>query len=133
MDTQTKTPVEVVQELIAIHATRKEAAEKLASPAGDQGRQTGPAAEQSDRFIEALMNELSDYGDGVQSVAERENEYQLTYKKILAGIDTMTPQQHQQAFQELEESLKKVYRDFLEKDELPGSLQKIIAEQKEKL
>ena len=133
MDTQTKTPVEIVQELIAIHATRKEAAEKL-MPAAGEGQHTGSAAQQSDQFITALMNELSDFGDGVQSVAGRENDYQITYKNMLGSIDTLTPEEQEQAFQGLEESLKKVYKSILEnKNELPESLQKIITEQNEKL
>lgn len=127
MDTQTKSPVEIVQELIAIHTTRKEAVEKLQLPEGAQ-------SQQSDQFIAALMSELSNFGDAVQSEAGRENEYQTTYKKILPEIDNMTPQQHQQAFGELEAKLKEVYDRLMEtKDELPESLQTILTQQKEQL
>lgn len=131
MDTQTKSPVEIVQELIAIHTTRKEAVEKLQLP---EGAQSQKAARQSDEFIAALMSELSNFGDAVQSEAGRENDYQTTYKKILPEIDNMTPQQHQQAFGELEAKLKEVYDRLMEtKDELPESLQTILTQQKEQL
>ena len=133
MDTQTKTPVEIVQEMIAIYTTRKEAIEKL-KLSESSSAQASTAAQQSDQFIEALMSELSAFGDAVQSEAGRENDYQTTYKKMLAEIDTMSPQQHEQTFQELEEKLKAVYQTLLEtKNDLPESLQKILTEQKEQL
>lgn len=133
MDTQTKTPVEIVQELIAIHTTRKEAVEKLKLSA-TEGTRAKTATGQSDQFIAALMNELSTFGDAVQSEAGRENDYQTTYKNMLAEIDTMSPQQQEQAFQELEEKLKAVYQTLLEtKADLPESLQTLLAEQKEQL
>lgn len=133
MDTQTKTPVEIVQELIAIHTTRKEAVAKL-KLSESSNAQAATADQQSDQFIAALMNELSTFGDAVQSEAGRENDYQTTYKKMLAEIDTMSTQQHEQTFQELEEKLKAVYQTILEtKNDLPESLQKILTEQKEQL
>lgn len=134
MDTPTKSPVEIVQELIAIHTTRKEAVEKLQLPEGEQSAQAKRAAQQSDQFIAALMSELSNFGDAVQSEAERENSYQTTYKKLLPEIDTMTAEQHQQAFEELEAKLKEAYDRLMEtKDELPESLQNILTRQKEQL
>jgi uncharacterized protein YicC (UPF0701 family) len=136
METQNKTPVEIVQELIAIHTTRKEVVDKL-----KQIQVTGNVADklqgiikQSDQFISELMNELSNFGDAVPGEVNRENEYQVMWKNALINVDTMNPQEGEQIFQALENSLKKIYHDILDKvSELPASLQEIVTKQEAKL
>ncbi len=136
METQNKTPVEIVQELIAIHTTRKEVVDKL-----KQIQVTGNVADklqgiikQSDQFISELMNELSNFGDAVPGEVNRENEYQVMWKNALINVDTMNPQEGEQIFQALENSLKKMYHDILDKvSELPASLQEIVTKQEAKL
>jgi predicted RNase H-like nuclease (RuvC/YqgF family) len=136
METQNKTPVEIVQELIAIHTTRKEVVDKL-----KQIQVTGNVADklqgiikQSDQFISELMNELSNFGDAVPGEVNRENEYQVMWKNAFINVDTMNPQEGEQIFQALENSLKKMYHDILDKvSELPASLQEIVTKQEAKL
>ncbi len=136
METQNKTPVEIVQELIAIHTTRKEVVDKL-----KQIQVTENVADklqgiikQSDQFISELMNELSNFGDAVPGEVNRENEYQVMWKNALSRIDTINPQESEQVFQALEKSLKKMYHDILDKiSELPASLQEIVTKQEAKL
>ncbi|MBE7174298.1 MAG: hypothetical protein INR73_27240 [Williamsia sp.] len=134
MDTPTTPPVAIVQELIAIHTTRKEFIEKLKLPEGEQNNKAKAAAQQSDQFIAALLNELTSFGDAVPSETERENDYQATYRKILPEIDAMNPVQQEQAFRELEDKLKAAYQHVLDtKESLPETIRKLISDQKEKL
>lgn len=136
MESEIKTPVEIVQELIAINTTRKEAVDKFKNKqvAEDMGNKLSAAMQQSDQFIAQLMNELSNYGDAVAATADRENEYQLLWKKTLVNMDEMNPQEYGQAFQTLEDSLKKLYQSIAEaKTELPASLAEILNSQAGKL
>jgi hypothetical protein len=136
METQSKTPVEIVQELIAIHTTRKEVVDKLKEipVTGNVADKLPGIIKQSDQFISELMNELSNFGDAVQGEVDRENEYQLTWKNTLANIDTINSPEGEQIFQSLENSLKKMYHDILNKvSELPISLQEILTKQETKL
>jgi hypothetical protein len=136
MESQTRTPVEIVQELIAIHTTRKEASAKLKEkgiPEEVLAKLTA-ASQQSDQFITGLMNELSNFGDAVLSDVDRENEYERIWKNALKNIDATDSHENAQTFQALEDSLKKIYNEILEtKDGLPPSLQEIINKQAGKL
>ena len=91
METQSKTPVEIVQELIAIHTTRKEVVDKLKEipVTGNVADKLPGIIKQSDQFISELMNELSNFGDAVQGSVDRDNEYQEIWKKGLQNIDAM--------------------------------------------
>ncbi len=136
METQNKTPVEIVQELIAIHTTRKEVVDKLKKiqVTGNVADKLPGIIKQSDQFISELMNELSNFGDAVPGEVNRENEYQVMWKNALINVDTMNPQEGEQIFQALENSLKKMYHDILDKvSELPASLQEIVTKQEAKL
>lgn len=80
------------------------------------------------------MNELSNFGDAVQSQVTHENEYQLIWKKTMENIDFASPKDPRQTFLNLEEILKKFYQNILEmKTELPVSLKEIVSKQPEKL
>jgi hypothetical protein len=136
MESQTSTPVGIVQELIAIHTTRIEAAGKLKEKElpEDVSAKLTAASQQSDQFITELMNELSNFGDAVQSDVDRDNEYAKIWKNALGNIDSADSQENAQTFQALEDKLKKVYQDFLESTaEMSPSLQEIISKQEEKL
>ncbi len=136
METQNKTPVEIVQELIAILTTRKEAINKLKEKqvTGNVADGLPAIVQQSDKFISELMNELSNFGDAVAGEANRENEYQVMWKKELPNIDMMSAPEYEQTFQTLEKSLKKMYQNILDKaSELPTSLQEILIRQEAKL
>lgn len=80
------------------------------------------------------MNELSNFGDAVQSQVTHENEYQLIWKKTMENIDFASTKDMRQTFLKLEEILKKFYQNILEmKTELPVSLKEIVSKQPEKL
>jgi hypothetical protein len=122
METQIKSPVQIVQEFIALHTTRKEAAEKLHADAA--------AVQQSDGFIAELMEELSNYGDAVMASTDRENEYQQTWNNTLGKAEGMAPEQQAQTFQALEASLKNLYQTTLENEtELPVPLREMLTKQ----
>src|SRR4051794_5817761 len=116
MSTIAKTPVEVVQELIAVHTTRKEVTEKIKTTAlpRDFEGVLSAAEKQSREFIKELLGELSNYGDGVMAAVERDDEYHKIWKDALLNIDFAPIEDRKKIFFDLEESLKKVYRDILE-------------------
>ena len=136
MDTQTKSPVEIVQEFIALHTTRKEALERLNSNQlleNSAGRNAA-AGPQSDAFISELMEELSNYGDAVMASVDRENEYQGIWTQALGTLDTMTPVEGAKTFQAMEDRLKQQYQHTLETEmSLPDSLQAILKRQASQL
>lgn len=136
MENLAKTPVEIVQELIAIHTTRKEAVDKLTTkaPGEELTAKLSTSAQQSDRFIAELMDELSNYGDSVQAGVDRENEYQVLWKETLSNIDGMNQEEYRQVFEKLEDSLHQFYAGIKETGtELPASLQEIVTNQAEAL
>ncbi|MEO6721868.1 MAG: hypothetical protein ABIN67_15980 [Ferruginibacter sp.] len=129
MTTTIKTPIQVIQEIIAIHTTRKEVVQKLKE---FTSRIDGlPAAEkQSDEFIAALLNELSNYGDGVSPMVDRDNEYQQTWKNALSTIDTATVDEQKELFLSMEKKLKEFYNDILKtQKDLPPSTIEILHKQ----
>lgn len=136
MENLAKTPVEIVQELIAIHTTRKEAVDKLTTktPGKELSAKLSASAQQSDQFIAELMSELSNYGDSIKDGVDRENEYQLRWKDTISNIDGMNPDESNQAFEKLEDSLRQFYTGINETGtELPASLQEMLTRQAEEL
>lgn len=132
----TKTPVEIIQQLIAIHTTRKEAVDKLKTLqlTGTTGDTLTAAAQQSDEFIAEWMSELSTYGDAVMASVDREDEYQGIWKGALGKMDSMTQQEGEQTFHSLEDSLKRVYQDTIQSHtDLPASVAEILNSQSGKL
>ena len=135
MTTSTKTPVQIIQELIALHTTRKEVVQKMTAKEhgedlGDLKEKLLSAAKQSDEFIVSLMNELSNYGDGVSPMVERGNEYQQTWKNALAKIDTASPDELKEIFELLEDHLRKFYETiFSTQADLPQSIEEMLQKQ----
>ena len=95
-----KPPVEIIQELIAIHTTRIEMVEKFNGKAliPDVKTSFKSAKQQSEKYTEELMSELSNFGDAVMGSVNNENEYQVMYKNVLGKIDAMTPQEAEHTF-----------------------------------
>jgi hypothetical protein len=135
-NTKTKTPVEIVQEFLAIHTTRKEAMGKLTALrlTSETAAEVMAAAQHNDEAIAAWMGELSNYGDGVMANVDRENDYQRIYKNALGMIEAMTPQERAETFTSLEDSLKKTYKDTITANtELPASINEILNSQLSRL
>lgn len=132
MTTQQKTPVEVVQELIAVHTTRKEACQKLTANRTDEAlaRQVQEAAKQSDAAIAALMSELSQFGDAVGAEANRDNAYQELYKQSIDTLNAPDAAASAAVFQRLEDRLKTTYKEVIDtQTDLPQTLQELIQKQ----
>jgi hypothetical protein len=134
--TKTKTPIQIVQELLAIHTTRKEATEKLIALrlTIDTAAEVRVAAQDNDEAIAEWMGELSNYGDAVMASVDQENEYQKIYKNALGMIDAMTLQEREETFRLLEDSLKRTYQHTIAANtELPASTNEILNRQLNKL
>jgi hypothetical protein len=135
METQHKTAIEIIQELIAIHTTRKEVADKLiAIMDSDAEKKLLLSTKiQSDEFIGQLLPELANFGDAVQDGSPRDNEYQLAWKNA-GHPESIRPEEATGIFQNLENMLKRVYGQLAGNEkELPASLAKLITAQHQKL
>lgn len=133
---QKKSPVEIVQKLIAIHTTRKEASEKMGNNKASLTLEVKlkSAAEQSDRFIKALLNELSQFGDAVQSEVNREDEYQETWNEAIVNIDTVDASSLSGILKKLENTLVNIYSEIIDShNDLPGTLNDLLISQVEEL
>ncbi len=127
-----KSPVEIVQKLLAVHSTRKEACERMAknNAALDLQEKLKSAAAQSERFIKELLNELSQFGDAVQSEVNREDEYHEVWSNATAKIDTMNASALSDTFKTSENSLVNMYSQIRGSyPDLPLTLNELIAEQ----
>ena len=132
MKTQSKTPVDIIQELILIHTTRMEACSKLQAKQLDDHfkSRVNNATEQSKHFIKALMNELSNFGDAVKADVSSDNEYHKLYKEMLATFDTENTQGLIQLSNSMEESLKTTYLHIIEsRQEFSASLMELLNKQ----
>ena len=129
MEQALKKPVDIVQELIAIHTTRIEASNRLESSIGAPTLNT--LKNQSTHFISELMNELSNYGDAVTSATERDNEYQEIWTKSLSQLNSLSTNKSEGILNKMEENLKKIYSEILEDiSALPEFALKIVSKQK---
>ena len=131
METPATTPLQLIQELLATYATRKEATERL-NGAGLSPEGAGKlfaALQQSDQAIAGLMSELSQYGDAVQSEVDRTDAFQTTYKEALPRIDAMNAEERMQLFETLESNLRQRFEEISRfSTELPDSLQQLVKE-----
>ena len=131
-----KTPVQIIQELIAIHTIRKEAGERLKHTqlaAADAATLTA-ASRQSEQFITELMEELSGFGDGVSADVSRDSAYHTLWANALENIDTMNAQAASDTFRSMENALAESYRQYLDTEtELPDSIREMLTAQAGKL
>lgn len=127
-----KSPVEIVQKLLAIHSTRKEACERMAenNEANDLQEKLKSAAAQSDRFIKALLDELSQFGDAVQSEVNREDEYHEVWNEATGQTGTLHALELANIFEKLENSLINLYNKITDTyQELPFTLNDLLTNQ----
>lgn len=125
---ETGKPVEIVQELIAIHTTRIEAATRL----GPLASTTLSVAiiTQSKKYVEELMEELSNFGDAVQSTVNRENEFQHTWKEALTKVDSLSKPDCEAIQQNMEAILKTFYQEVISGgNALPASVMQLLHKQ----
>ncbi len=132
METLTKTPVQIIQELISVHTNRIEMVQKCEGKpfAPNVAARLASAKQQSEQYTAELMNELSLFGDAVMASVDHQNEYQRMYKNVLGNIDALTPQEAEQTFQSLEAALQHIYQTIVETEtELPDSLAELLRTQ----
>lgn len=129
---QKKSPVEIVQTLLAVYTTRREAIEKIAKNESAQNLQSTvqPLAEQSERFSKALLNELSEFGDAVQSEVSRDDEYHQVWNKVVSDADTMEASSLSETFKNSESILVNIYSRIInENTDLPAALTELLTSQ----
>lgn len=128
---QKSSPVALVQKLIAIHTTRKEASEKMAKHTSLQLQsRLKSVLSQSDKFTNMLLNELSQFGDAVQSEVDRKDEYQQLWNKETNNIETMDEPALSQTFEKSEKSLINIYQQIIDTNhDLPVSLNDLLISQ----
>jgi hypothetical protein len=136
METQGITPVQIIQELLAMLTTRKEACEKIAAKpdAGASGNRFKDVAAQTDKYVSALQNELSGFGDAVMSDVDRNNEYHRMWKQVLEKAPSASAKELEQDFMRMENTLANAYSEYSSADmKLPESLSVLLAKQAEAL
>ena len=132
MELQTKTPVQIIQELITIHTTRIEVIDKFQARVNDSSLSDNllKAKMQSELFVSQLMSELSNFGDSIMASVDSEDEYQLACKNVFGEINEMEPPQIEAKFLALETVLKNTYAGILTtKINLPESVQVVLVKQ----
>ena len=114
METAGKSPVNIVQELIAIHTTRMEAYKRIKEKVDDAGftNSLNKCIEQSDRYSKELLDELSEFGDAVAAEVDQDVAFNNVWKNALKDFDGMDPAGLRSLFDAMEESLKKTYRQY---------------------
>lgn len=136
METQIKTPVQIIQELLAIYTSRIELVQKCEgkSLATEVAAKFASAKQQSETYTAELMTELSEFGDAVMASVDNQNEYQTMYKNVLPELDAMTSEEAAGTFERLEAALQKMYQTILQTEtQLPTSLQDMLTKQAESL
>src|SRR5688500_18809162 len=103
MQHQTITPVQVIQELIAMLTTRKEAIEKILAKPDAAALASGlnRHAQQAENFISALKSELSTFGDAVMADVDRNNAYHSLWRKGLEMEPTASASQLHDHFKKM--------------------------------
>ena len=116
METQEKTQVQLLQDLIAVLGNRAALVEKLLKqfPKMHDGNKTMLQYKVQTRdFITALLSELSEYGDAVGD-ADADNEYNHYWKRALIKWDCINEYRAITLFKDLERMLGAMYKNTLE-------------------
>lgn len=123
--TDTKSPIDTIQQFISLQNTRKEAAERLG---GNQ--QMSQAKTSADSAIAALMNELSQSGDASKGGVDKDNEFYGQWNNALGRLDEMNKEDKASLFTKMETELRGIYESELqEPNELPQSLKELLQQQ----
>ena len=131
-----KSPVEIVQKLIAIDTTRKEVSERMMknNAASSMQDKLKLVSAQSEKFVKSLLNELSQFGDAVQSEVNHEDEYHEIWNKLLGNIDNMQASSLEDTFKRSENSLISIYSEFIDSyPDLPTTLHDLLSDQLKEL
>ncbi len=111
-----KSPVNIIQELLAIHTTRRDAYSKIKQETNDEQlkNKLNAAIVQSEQFIEELMSELSQFGDAVSGDVDRDNIFINTWKNSIDTVETMDKEELTNIVQNMEDSLQRYYKEFID-------------------
>jgi hypothetical protein len=132
MQNQTVTPVQVVQELIAMLTTRKEAIDRIMSKpdAGSLVAGLRKEAQQTDHFISGLQTELSAFGDAVMADVDRDNTYHSLWREGLGLEGTASATELHGHFKKMDEALVKEYQQYTSSSiQLPPGLSELLHQQ----
>lgn len=134
MAIEAKTPVDIIEALLAMQNTRKEAAERFAAPQGNASPLFQHAKASAEKAIAQLMSELSQFGDAVKGAGVSDHEFFQLWNEAIAQFPSLSEEQKQHTFEQMERSLQQHYRKTLsEERELPSSLEEVLAAQAKEL
>jgi transcription initiation factor IIE alpha subunit len=89
---------------------------------------------ESERFIAALLNELSSFGDGVAGEVDMDNTFNDTWKGYIQHADTFNNEQVGELVDTLEQILKEQYRMYSALNmEMPASTKELLEKQEKEL
>ena len=133
MRNEGKTPIQIIQELLAVLSTRKEACEELSGRSDDSElrNELTSRVDQTNRFIDELTAELSLFGDAVTSEVDRKNEYLVMWTNSKATEDSA---RMKHTFFEMESALVRIYEEADDTvAELPDTLKEIVHRQRQEV
>ena len=107
-----KSAVNIIQELIAAHTTRVEAVERL--KLNTALTYINHNITLSKNCIKQLMDELSNYGDAVQSYTDRDNDYQVMWNSNLNNVNEINSEDSKALFTMMEKELICMYDHLLQ-------------------
>lgn len=133
---QGKTSINILQELIAMLTTRKEIAGKILEKRPDAAitEMLSSSSHQSEEYIKALMEELTEFGDTVMGEVSRDNQYHKLWNQTMENIENKNLAELSQNFMQMEEALKNTYNEFVDfSTDTPTSLHELLIKQAEGL
>ena len=130
MVTNTKSPVDIVQEFITLQNTRREAAERLQPTNEPLKTKLIATKEVADKAIAQLMNELSNFGDAVKESVSKEKKFYDHWNEVVNRLDTLSDEEKSSIFHKMEADLYAIYlRVLRDEKELPESINEALQEQ----
>lgn len=130
METQTKTTIAFLQELLAAHAARIEGYEQLAAQHESEKDRFTKAIENSRQQTAQLMEELSAYGDASHSEVNRDTPVHKLWTAITTAPENATQDTLMSTVAEAEKALAELYAQAInEASDLPDTLRDLLEKQ----
>ncbi len=132
MNVELKSPVDILQEFIVMHTTRIECANKILAIEKNNtlAIDAEKIVQQSTGFIEALMSELSNFGDAIKADVNKNTSYNMLYPELLTEFVSEDSTIWEDGFKKMEGILRNNYLDVINANrELPASIIQVLETQ----
>lgn len=128
--TEDKNVVDLLQNFIAVHSTRKEICVHLLENVKDDAALSSDlksALQNSSVCINELLAELSLSGDAIKGFTDKKDPYHELWNTVLSRMDTASENDMSTGFIQLENELKHMYEKYADrKDTVPESVRTLF-------